>query len=206
MSQSRNRVQLRVPPNRSSISFFIVGEYSLAKLCFATSHSTSIMGQLTMRRGLRCPHAVCPTIRITLSIRAINVKRRNRRTPDKSFVTGFMSRLWRCLIPSFCIVTLLLAPLHAQKTTGTIRGVVSDPTGAVVANVAVIVRNDGTGSVRTVNTNADGEYVAPELPSGTYTVNVKALSFKEAVSTAVELHVSSTEILNIQLQVGGASE
>src|SRR5215469_9861764 len=117
-----------------------------------------------------------------------------------------MNRWSRYFASGFCIVTLLLAPLHAQKTTGTIRGVVSDPTGAVVPNVAVIVRNDGTGSARTVNTNADGEYVAPELPSGTYTVTVKALSFKEAVSTAVELHVSSTEILNMQLQVGGASE
>src|SRR5215472_7016499 len=112
----------------------------------------------------------------------------------------------RCLILSICTVGLLLAPLQAQKTTGTIRGVVSDPTGAVVPNVAVIVRNDGTGSARTANTNADGEYVAPELPAGTYTVTVKAQSFKEAVSTAVELHVSSTEILNIHLQVGSTSE
>ena len=117
-----------------------------------------------------------------------------------------MNRWGRYFASGFCIVTLLLEPLHAQKTTGTIRGVVSDPTGAVIPNVAVIVRNDGTGSVRTVNTNADGEYVAPELPAGTYTVTVKALSFKEDVSSAVELHVSSMEILNIQLQVGGASE
>ena len=117
-----------------------------------------------------------------------------------------MNRWGRYFASGFCIVTLLLEPLHAQKTTGTIRGVVSDPTGAVIPNVAVIVRNDGTGSVRTVNTNADGEYVAPELPAGTYTVTVKALSFKEAVSSAVELHVSSMEILNIQLQVGSTSE
>src|SRR5215469_10151622 len=117
-----------------------------------------------------------------------------------------MNRWSRYFASGFCIVTLLLAPLHAQKTTGTIRGVVSDPTGAVVPNVAVIVRNYGTGSTRTVTTNAEGEYVAPELPAGTYTVIVKALSFKEAVSTVVELHVSSTEILNIHLQVGSTSE
>ncbi len=61
-------------------------------------------------------------------------------------------------------MTLFLAPMYAQKTSGTIRGLVSDPSGAVVPNVAVVIRNDGTGSTRTVNTNEDGEYVAAGTP------------------------------------------
>ena len=114
--------------------------------------------------------------------------------------------LTRCFLLGLCIVTLFLAPISAQKTSGTIRGVVSDPSGAVVPNVAVLVRNDGNGSARTINTNGEGEYVAAELPSGTYTISVKAPGFKEAASVAIVLHVSSTEVLNIQLQVGSASE
>jgi hypothetical protein len=103
-------------------------------------------------------------------------------------------------------VALLSAPLLAQKTTGTLRGVVTDPSGAVVANVPVVVTNVATGQERTVNTNTQGEYTAPELIAGEYKVTVKAANFKEAVSNNVEVHTSSTEVLNVQLQVGSASE
>jgi hypothetical protein len=113
--------------------------------------------------------------------------------------------LWAGIL-SLCIVTLFLGPIHAQKTSGTIRGLVTDPSGAVVANVAVVIRNDGTESTRTVNTNEQGEYVAPGLAEGAYTITVKALGFKEISSTAIVLHVSSTEVLNFQLQMGNALE
>ena len=96
--------------------------------------------------------------------------------------------------------------MDAQKTSGTIRGLVTDPSGAVVPNVAVVIRNDGTGSTRTVNTNQYGEYVAPGLTEGTYSIGVKAPGFKEVSSTAAVLHVSSTEVLNFQLQLGSALE
>jgi hypothetical protein len=96
--------------------------------------------------------------------------------------------------------------MMAQKTSGTIRGVVTDPSGAVVANVPVIVKSNETGQERSVTTNAQGEYVAPELNPGMFTVTVKAPNFKESVSSSVELHTSSTEVVNMQLQVGSTSE
>jgi Carboxypeptidase regulatory-like domain/TonB-dependent Receptor Plug Domain len=94
----------------------------------------------------------------------------------------------------------------AQKTSGTIRGVVTDPSGAVVANVPVVVKSNSTGQERMVNTNTQGEYVAPELSVGMYTVTVKAPNFKEATSAAVEVHTSDTTVFNVQLQVGSTSE
>ena len=117
-----------------------------------------------------------------------------------------MNGVARCIILGLCSLTLFLGEIHAQKTSGTIRGVVTDPLGAVVPNIAVTILNDGTGLTRTVNTNDEGEYVAAELPAGIYTITVKAPGFKEASSTASELHVSSTEVLNFSLQVGTASE
>jgi hypothetical protein len=116
------------------------------------------------------------------------------------------NRSRRCLIQCLCIVTLFLVPMHAQKTSGTIRGIVSDPSGAVIPNVPVVIRNDGTGLTRTVTTNRQGEYVAPELPSGTYTISVTAPGFREGTSTDVVLHVSSTQVLNLQLQLGNTTE
>ena len=113
--------------------------------------------------------------------------------------------LWASVF-SLCAVTMFLVPTYAQKTSGTIRGLVSDPTGAVVANAAVLIRNDGTGSTRALSTNERGEYVAPGLTEGTYTISVKAPGFKGTSSIAIELHISSTEVLNFQLQVGSALE
>ena len=117
-----------------------------------------------------------------------------------------MKRLGSSFILALIVVSLLSVPLVAQKTSGTIRGIVTDPSGAVVANVPVAIKNNSTGLERTVTTNAQGEYVAPELAVGVYTVTVKAPNFKESVSSNVDLHTSSTETVNIQLQVGSTSE
>ena len=117
-----------------------------------------------------------------------------------------MNRLGSWLLLTLCIVSLLAVPMVAQKTSGTIRGVVTDPSGAVLANIPVEITNSETGQVRTVTTNTQGEYVAPEIAVGTYTVTVKAPNFKESVSKNVDLHTSSTQTLNIQLQVGSTSE
>ncbi len=94
----------------------------------------------------------------------------------------------------------------AQKTSGTIRGVVTDPSGAVVANVPVVVKATTTGQERTVTTNTQGEYVAADLNPGTYAVSVKAPNFKETTSSNVEVHTSDTTVFNVQLQVGSTSE
>ena len=117
-----------------------------------------------------------------------------------------MKRLGIWLILTLAIVSLFSMPLLAQKTSGTIRGIVTDPSGAVVANVPVSIKDNATGLERTVITNSQGEYIAPEVAVGTYTVTVKAPNFKEAVSSNVDLHTSSTQTVNIQLQVGSASE
>ena len=112
--------------------------------------------------------------------------------------------LWFLLVV-FCLLSVSL-PLAAQKFTGTIRGVVTDPSGATVPGAEVMIVNTGTGQARTVTTNAEGEYVANELEVGTYDVTVKKGSFKEAVSKGVDLHVSSTATVNVALQLGNVSE
>ena len=101
---------------------------------------------------------------------------------------------------------LLLAPVYAQKITGTISGSVTDPSGAVVAGATVTITNSETGLLRTATTNSAGEYSAPDLPPGMYRVLIKTANFKEFVTNKVELHVSSEAVVNAQLQVGNTSE
>jgi hypothetical protein len=103
-------------------------------------------------------------------------------------------------------LALMITPLFGQKITGTISGVVSDPSGAVVAQATVTITNLDTGLIRTVTTNEMGEYIAPDLPNGNYRITVKQANFKEAVTSNVELHVASTALVNVQLQMGQTSE
>jgi len=101
---------------------------------------------------------------------------------------------------------LVVLPLAAQKFTGTIRGEVTDNSGAVVPDAEVSVANNANGDVRTAKTSQSGEYVAVDLNAGTYTVTVKHAGFKESVSKGVVLNVSSVTVVNAQLAVGNVSE
>jgi hypothetical protein len=114
-----------------------------------------------------------------------------------------MRRLMWCVLACFLCVSL---PLAAQKVTGTIAGVVSDPAGAVVAGADVSVTNPATGAVRTAKTSDRGEYAFADLPAGSYDLTIKAPNFKEYVSKGVQLFVSSTTTVNASLTVGSATE
>src|SRR5207247_6660622 len=80
-----------------------------------------------------------------------------------------------------CLIVLLAGlamPAFAQKTTATIRGTVTDSSGAVVPGVNVTVKNEGTGFTRSNVTNSSGVYSFPELPLGTYTVEAALTGLK----------------------------
>ena len=104
------------------------------------------------------------------------------------------------------ICLCLSLPLAAQKFTGTIRGTVTDPSGAVLAGADVTVMDPATGGTRTVKTSAGGEYVFLEMAASTYDLSAKGAGFKEYVSKGVVLNVSSTTTVNIQMTMGGATE
>ena len=67
--------------------------------------------------------------------------------------------------------------LFAQTAnTGALSGVVSDPSAAAVAGAEVSITEAATGYKQTVRTNGQGQYRAPLLPPGTYTVEVTKLA------------------------------
>ena len=112
------------------------------------------------------------------------------------------ARVW--LVVFLCF--LLTLPALSQKFTGIIRGAVTDQSGAVVPGAEVTIKNDATGETRTVTTNDQGEYVAPELAAGVYTITIKKANFKESVNKGVELHVASIAVTNALLEVGNVNE
>jgi hypothetical protein len=114
-----------------------------------------------------------------------------------------MRRSMWCVLACFLCVSL---PLVAQKVSGTIAGVVTDPAGAVISGAEVTVTNPATGAVRTAKTSDRGEYAFADLAAGSYDITIKQPNFKEYVSKGVQLFVSSTTTVNAVLTVGSASE
>ena len=80
---------------------------------------------------------------------------------------------------------------HAQITTATLVGTVSDSTGAAVPRAKVTVKNTATGFVRSINTAGDGTYRVEFLPIGDYTISVGALGFKTATEPKVTLNLNA---------------
>ncbi len=96
--------------------------------------------------------------------------------------------------------------LHAQAVGATLAGTVTDQTGSVVPKANVVILNTATGETRTVDTNADGLYSAPNLQPGNYSVTVTADGFSKAVQNGLVLTVGGSQTLNVSLQVGQTSQ
>ena len=79
------------------------------------------------------------------------------------------------------------------------RGTVTDPTTAVVAGAKVTLKNEGTGVTRSVTTNSDGNYSFPDLPVGTYRIEVESPGFKTEARSKVTLNVADARSVDVQL-------
>src|SRR5580658_1488060 len=97
-------------------------------------------------------------------------------------------------------------PFLALAQDASIVGTVTDPTGSVVPNVQITITNIATGLTHTIKTNETGQYVAPDLPIGHYTVKAEGSGFKAAEQKNVILNVGDRTRLDFQLQLGGAQE
>ena len=95
----------------------------------------------------------------------------------------------------------------AQNTTGSIVGTVTDPSGAVVPGATVTLSNTDTNVVaRVVKTDDSGNYSAPLLPIGHYSVTVEAPGFAKWVQKDIELNVNAKRTVNAQVQVSAMAE
>jgi hypothetical protein len=111
------------------------------------------------------------------------------------------------VLGALCLVMLAAVPASwAQTVSGTILGSVTDPSGAVISNAKVTLINEGTGLTRTVTTDTNGEYVAPSLPTGHYTVMSEITGFKTLTMSNVEVGVDQRVRIDLKLEVGAMTE
>jgi hypothetical protein len=101
---------------------------------------------------------------------------------------------------------LLLAPLFGQSTRASLTGRITDPKKAVIIGASVTVINTGTGIHYQGLTNEIGEYYVPDLPPGTYRIEVEKLGFKAVIQAGLILHVQDALEVNFEMTLGSASE
>jgi len=111
----------------------------------------------------------------------------------------------RSILLTFLII-LASCLLWAQTPTGTISGIVTDKTGAVVVGAKVTVLNTNTGISRDTVTGEEGIYTFPALPMSRYTLTVEKTGFATVKTEGLVLEVDQSLRRDVQLQVGTASQ
>ena len=107
----------------------------------------------------------------------------------------------------WCAGILMLAlPLHAQNSTGSIVGSVTDSKGALLAGATVTVTNNATGEKRATTTSESGEYQVLTLQPGLYTVEMGRAGFKRFVRNPVEVQVEQATRINAEMAIGAVTE
>jgi len=108
---------------------------------------------------------------------------------------GYTARALRGVL----LLSFLAAQLFAQATVGSVRGQITDPSGAFIPGATVAAIN-AQGQPRVVKTNGQGQYVINGLAPGTYTVAVGAKGFTRSETAGVEVAAASKTI-DVQLTV-----
>ncbi len=110
------------------------------------------------------------------------------------------------LIAFLVLVLFSLVSTLVAQTQGRITGRVTDSSGAVIVGAKVTIENRGTQVKRVLDTNNSGDYVAPGIEPGVYSVSVEAPNFRRAVREHVQVEVANDLKIDFQLPPGAANE
>ena len=94
----------------------------------------------------------------------------------------------------------------AQTIVGSISGVVSDPTGAVVPGAKVVLTDTNKGYTYNGVSDSVGRYVISDLPASNYKITVEAPGFKTTTQEGIVLDVAAKLAIDVQLQIGATTQ
>jgi len=117
-----------------------------------------------------------------------------------------MRRAYQLFFLVFFAVICQLATAQTVVTSGAVRGVITDNTGAVVAGASVTLASSSNGQGLTRSSNAVGIFLFPSQSVGLYSIEVAATGFHKEFVKSVLVHVGQTTSLNVQLQPGAGTE
>lgn len=113
-------------------------------------------------------------------------------------------RRWSLGLVGICLLAAGLA--EAQSTSGTIQGVVRDQQQGVVPGANVTVRHIETNLTRVVVTGDQGQYHVPNLPTGSYTINVELPGFGRYAQDGITLALNQTAVIDVTMRPAGVAE
>jgi hypothetical protein len=111
----------------------------------------------------------------------------------------------RVLLTAALVLLMTLGGL-GQTPTGTLQGVVTDESGALISDAEVTITNIGTAEKKELTTDAAGRYVLPFLNPSTYTVTVTAKGFSSEKVDNIKIDVSQIRSVNFTMKVGAVSQ
>src|SRR3954452_6540916 len=113
----------------------------------------------------------------------------------------------KLLLLAFALCLSLTSLAMGQEITGNLTGTVKDSSGGAVKGATVTITDqDKQQVVRTVVTGDDGEFSAPQLPAGNYSVAIEAPGFKKTVQTDLKLDVNQRRSVDLTLEAGNIAE
>ena len=107
-------------------------------------------------------------------------------------------RLLAAILFFLCVTTCL----HAQYENGSVVGTIRDASGAAVPGAVVTITNNATGVTAKITANGEGDYEAPSLHVGAYTISASAPGFAEVVANNISVSVGGRERIDLSLKTG----
>ena len=104
------------------------------------------------------------------------------------------------------LLALTASGAWAQSYYGSVRGAVSDPTGASIANAHVTLTNEGTGELRSTLSTGAGQYVFSDVVPAVYTVQVESVGFKKFERKGISVGTQQEITADLKLEVGAITE
>jgi len=106
----------------------------------------------------------------------------------------------------FLLAFILPAMLFAQGYFGTVSGVLTDPSGAVIQGAKVTLQDEQKGYKFAATSDSDGRYLFASIPPGTYSVTAEMQGFEKTVRTHIKLNVSENPTANLTMKIAGAAQ
>lgn len=96
--------------------------------------------------------------------------------------------------------------LAQLRIVGAVSGIIEDPTGAVVPNAKVVLKDVKTGLTKETTSSERGTFFFPDLASGVYEITVTAPGFQTAVVSNIVVSTSQTTDVRVRLEIGQMTE
>src|SRR5689334_21058339 len=109
-------------------------------------------------------------------------------------------------VSAFAIVFVLSSASLWAQATAQLDGRVTDESGAVLPGVTVTATQTDTTFMRSVVTDATGNYVMTNLPTGPYRLEMALQGFRTYVQTGIVLQVAASPTINASLGVGSLEQ